>query len=146
LLQGALRSARRCGAQTELLDLPSAFNLKHLRGFDGLILATPVHWFNASALMQQFLADLTFAGCADSPWVLEGKAASFIAVCSEDGGQQAISAMMVPLNFMGIVIPPWAGVFQNESMRGGQDKWQRLDVPRLGRRLVRFIESLRGVA
>ena len=74
LLSTALRSAQHRGADTELVDLPVPLDLKHLRTFDGLILASPVHWFNASALMLQFLAELTLAGCADPPWPLEGMA------------------------------------------------------------------------
>ena len=64
---------------------------------DGIVFASPVHWFNMSSLMKNLIDWMTILEI-DS-FKLEGKAASFIVVCEEDGGQQAIRSIILPFSY-----------------------------------------------
>ena len=88
---------------------------------EDIVFATPVYWFNVSALMKQLIEALP-----ESPnFPCLGKRAYFFAVCNEDGGQQAINQMFAPLNHMGFTIPPWACHFYNLNTVGkSEDNWQ----------------------
>jgi multimeric flavodoxin WrbA len=99
---------------------------------DVIVFATPVLWFNVSALMKALLERMP-----ETPhFPLEGKTAYFFAVCDEDGGQQAINQMMAPLNHMGFKIPPYACMFYNTKMaRKSEGEWQIRDVKALGNKL-----------
>lgn len=99
---------------------------------DAIVFATPVLWFNVSALMKE-LIELMEEG-PDFPY--EGKAAFFVAVCEEDGGQQAINQMMAPLNHMGFWIPPYASYIFNSSMaERSEDAWMLVGIDELAERL-----------
>ncbi len=105
------------------VQLPNNRAKKYLLSAKGVIFASPVHWFNVSVPMKNFIDSLT--EFADEPYKLEGKVAIFLATCNEDGGQQAINSMMIPLNYMGVLIPPFASLIHNLSMeKHGQDGWQ----------------------
>jgi NADPH-dependent FMN reductase len=87
---------------------------------DVVVFATPTHWFNVSALMKQLIDRME-----EGPnYPCEAKAAFFIAVCNEDGGQQAINQMMAPFNHMGFLIPPYASYIYNSNMaEKSEDQW-----------------------
>ena len=79
---------------------------------------------------------------ADPPFALEGKVVAFLSGCNEDGAQQAINSMAVPLNYMGAIILPFGFVFNNRSMAGrSEDNWQENEVDNLGKRMVEFIKE-----
>jgi multimeric flavodoxin WrbA len=117
----------------------------HLHGEDGIesarraildadtvVFGTPVHWFNMSALMKQLIDALPEA--PDYP--CDDKTAYFVAVCDEDGGQQAISQMIAPLNHMGFWIPPYACYFYNvNAAEDSEEQWQVKGMKELRRRL-----------
>ena len=99
-----------------------------------VVFATPVAWFNVSALMKELLERIPEA----PRFPMHGKTAYFLAVCDEDGGQQAINQMMGPVNHMGFKIPPYACIFYNNNMaRKSEQKWQIKDIARLRRKLAR---------
>lgn len=139
LLKRALKSAP---CETDIIYLSWRTNyrkeIRRMIAADGLVLATPVHWYNVSKEMKALIDEMP-----DGPrYPFDGKPVMFIAVCNEDGGQQAINSMMAPLNGMGFVVPPYAGVFHNTSIRGhGEVGWQLADIKDMGKRLAAFIEE-----
>jgi multimeric flavodoxin WrbA len=124
-------------------DTPLAslqFLLDLIKRADGLIFATPVHWFNVSSLMKTLIDEMSRLESPDFP--LEGKVAGFIATCEEDGGMQACLQMAAPLIHMGCIIPPYGMVFKNTSIpTGGENGWQDRDFALLGSNIVRLIEA-----
>lgn len=141
-LKIALEQAKKEGATTQLVHLIDKKNLiPVLKKADGVIFSTPTHWFNMSALIKEFIDSLTPLEYPDFP--LEGKVAGFIATCEEDGGMQAIQAMMGPALHLGMVIPPYAGVFVNLNMVGkSEGEWMERDLALLGSNIVRMVKSL----
>ena len=79
---------------------------------DGFVFATPVHWFNMSALMKCFIDWLT--SLEQDTCELEGKVAGALAHCDEDGGNQAVTSILSPLVHMGMLVPPYCGFFRNK--------------------------------
>lgn len=148
LLDRALIATRRSGSRTKTIHLPFPKAKWELLDYDGVIFATPVHWFNVSAPMKEFIDSLTLPleseeDFANPPYPLDGIVCAFIASCSEDGGQQAINAMMAPLNHMGMIVMPFGSVFHNINMQNhGQRGWQETEIEGIGERMVEFIDCL----
>jgi multimeric flavodoxin WrbA len=97
-----------------------------------VVFATPTRWFNVSALMKQLIDAME-----EGPnYPCEGKAAFFVTVCDEDGGQQAINQMIAPFNHMGFLIPPYASYIYNNNMaEKSEDKWMLKGMAELRSRL-----------
>jgi multimeric flavodoxin WrbA len=99
-----------------------------------IVFGTPVRWFNVSALMKELIDELPEGSELDYP--CDGKTAFFVAVCDEDGAQQAINQMMAPLNHMGFWIPPYACYICNKNMaERSEDQWMLKGMPELRKRL-----------
>jgi len=76
-----------------------------------LIIATPIYWYGPAGHLKNFIDRIT---CLENmifvdgrSWA-EGKVAGFIAVGADSGNISAIAHLMVVLNSMGFIIPPWA--------------------------------------
>ncbi|WP_456434513.1 flavodoxin family protein [Thermosulfuriphilus sp.] len=138
LLRLALEAARYEGCQTELIWLydgeikpcagcvsddvrscrfPCIFEdfgkevLLKIREADGLILASPIYWYNVSGPMKNLLDRMTSLenmAHIEGYSYLEGKVASAIAVGKDTGAMMTISFLLTTLNSMGAIIPPWA--------------------------------------
>ncbi len=155
ILKSALSQSKREGSETILVhlkdyeknffhgnyntkipkELASIFRL--LKNADGIIFATPVYWFNVSALMKNFIDQLTILELKN--FDLEGKVAGFISTTEEDGGLKAILDMAGPLNQMGLLIPPHAMVFYNKRVANkSEHKWMERDAKLLGRNMVKL--------
>ena len=146
LLKRALREAEKSGVRTKILDLANDdtppmndSRIKDmLRKADGFIIATPVHWFNVSVLIKQFIDEALY-DFSNEPYELEGKPVGIIAVCNEDGGNQAISNIAMPLNHCGVFVPPFGTLFYNRSMpEHGEGGWQE-EVEWIGKVVVDYI-------
>jgi multimeric flavodoxin WrbA len=99
--------------------------------------ATPVYWFNTSAIMKAFVDWLTFLEMEQ--FALEGKVAGVIAHGDEDGGNQAAMAIIAPLLHMGVMIPPYCAFFRNRKMaQHSEGQWQLNDPRLVGRNVVRL--------
>jgi len=121
-------------------EVASLFRL--LRAADGIILATPVNWFNVSALMKNFIDQLT--AFEWKSFALEGKVAGFIATEEEDGGMQAILDMVAPMSHLGLLIPPYATVFYNIKMsRRSEGQWMKKDARLLGGNIVKLAKIVK---
>jgi multimeric flavodoxin WrbA len=136
-------SPQRSGHTARLLAMLDIKDIHHLAdgirpaldavaAADTVVFATPVLWFNVSALMKDLIEQME-----EGPhFPYEGKAAFFVAVCEEDGGQQAINQMMAPLNHMGFWIPPYASYIFNTSMADrSEDEWMLTGVDELAERV-----------
>lgn len=102
---------------------------------DVVVFATPVRWFNVSVPMKELIEALP-----ESPdFPCEGKTAYFLAVCDEDGAQQAISLMFNPVNHMGFRVPPYACYIYNKNMaKKSEDEWQFKGISELHDRLTAY--------
>jgi len=109
---------------------------------DGFLFASPVRWFAPSARMQILLEWMDHLEAPNFP--LTGRPAGFLAVCEEDGGQQAVSAMAAVAMHLGMIIPPHAAFFVNTNMaEKSEDQWMlRPEV--VGENVVAMILRLRG--
>lgn len=159
LLERALRQSRREGAQTEIIHLANCpkvfFNgaltertptgmkwvFDQLLKADGFIFATPVHWFGMSDLMKNFFSrSLTVLECKG--FKLEGKVASFIAVCDEDGGLKTIADMLGPLSHMGVGFPPCCMFYYNPHVaKHSMERWMT-KVEMLGANIVEMAKRI----
>ena len=100
----------------------------------GLIIATPTHWFNCSLLIKR-LIDETFWEFAGEPYALEDIPVGIIAVCDEDGANQAISSIALPINHCGLFVPPFGTLIHNTRMPShGENGWQN-DAELIGKQV-----------
>ncbi len=112
--------------------------VEKIKETDAVVFATPVYWFNVHHLMKELL-DAMPDQENSGEWPFEGKTAYFIAVCDEDGGQQAINQMFAAVNHMGFKIPPFACNYYNNNMaQKSEGQWQLKFVQRLRRELKEF--------
>ena len=114
-------------------SLQSTFD--SMRTADGFVFATPVHWFNMSALMKCFIDWLT---SLEGTGGLEGKVAGVIAHCDEDGGNQTVTSILSPLVHMGMLVPPYCGFFRNRYASHSEAAWQVVDHQLVGKNVVRL--------
>lgn len=78
---------------------------------DGLIISTPLYWYSVSGILKNFIDRMTsFENMIHHTGrsLVDGKIAGFIAVGNDTGAIMAIAYLMVTLNSMGFLIPPWA--------------------------------------
>ncbi len=73
---------------------------------DGLIFATPVHWYAPSALMWNLIERMTSLENTRNK-IIQGKPVAVISAAAEDGSQSAITNIIVPLIHMGLFILPF---------------------------------------
>lgn len=189
-LKKALKFAGKFGAKTEFIDL-SKLNIalcegcysnspkdckypcihnddtrilhQKLKEADGFILASPVWWFGATPLVENFIAKLT--SFENNGFILEGKVAGVIVSCGGEGASSSASRFLLIFNQMGIITPPYSAVMFNAltdfSSRFGKflkflpkersgshdydDKFAKYnDLDLLAKNMVRAIKNLRG--
>lgn len=108
---------------------------------DGFLFATPVHWFNMSALMKCFIDWLT---SLEDAFELEGKVAGVLAHCDEDGGNQTVTGILSPLLHLGMLVPPYSGFFRNKHFASHSEAgWQADDHRLVGKNVVRLAACIR---
>lgn len=158
LLLRALAAGEKTGAEARLLRLTN-FDLPiHTPGaclrpavhavyqeFEqahGFILASYTQYYGVSPLMSNLIGWLDHF---ESPlWPLTGRAGGCIAVCEEDGGQQAASAMISFMLDLGMAIPPGGRLYHNKTMAEKSDQqWMITDVERVGRNVAKMARLLK---
>ncbi len=173
LLEIALHTARQLGAEVELIHLydydikpcigclsdeqlacryPCVIEddgriiLEKILKSDGLIIATPLYWYGPSGHLKNLIDRMTafenMIFVEGRSWV-EGKVAGFIAVGNDSGNIMAIAYMMVVLNSMGFIIPPWALAYYI----GGEDVLNKkdpiLDAANVGKVIVDTLKMIK---
>ena len=109
----------------ELTANNTAEVIEEIKKTDGLLIATPVHWFNVPWQLKKLIEEMD---TVPDEWPFEDKALSIITVCNEDGGELAGLMIAAPLLHMGFMLPPFSIVFHNTSMTGGEDNWQNEEI------------------
>jgi multimeric flavodoxin WrbA len=158
LLATAMREAERRGAETKTVHLadfkilppsgklnPKVYlettkdGMPRLQRLvleaDGIIFATPTHWFNMSSLMKIFVDRLT--ALEDYGFLLEGKAAGVISYGPQGGGFNAALSLAAPLIQMGLSIPPYGLIFDE----GRRDGWVNDDLKLLAKNMLLQISA-----
>lgn len=157
LLEIAINEANQRGADVEILDLTDFkilphdgkldskngeddvkddFNLisdKILRA-DGIIFASPTHWFSVSSLMKIFIDRLT--DFEEKGFLLEGKVGGFIAYGPQGGALNNAVMMAGVANQMGIIIPPYGFIFDE----GRNEDWIEKDCQLLAKNILEQIK------
>ena len=130
--------------KTETIILSENFSTpliqKKLIKASGLIIATPTHWFNCSILIKR-LIDETFWDFAKEPYALEDMPVGIIAVCNEDGANQAIASIAMPLSHCGLFVPPFATLIHNTRIpTHGENGWQD-DAELIGKQVASYLKE-----
>lgn len=157
LLELVLDEAEKHGAKVKIIDLanhrillhPGKLNSKKFQDSikddmlklqkdilkaDGIIFASPTHWFNMSGLMKIFLDRLT--SLEHFGFLLEGKIGGIIAYGPEGGALSNAVIMAMTVNQMGMLIPPYGIIFDE----GRKDKWVKNDCRLLGKNIIQQIK------
>ncbi len=160
LLDEALESCQKEGSETKLIHLmdfnltndygdykktPEGFEeiLSLMKEADGVVLASPTHWFGVSSLMKSFLDKLSFYEYPD--FIFEGKVAGVIASCEEDGATQACMQMIVCLNHLGFLTPPYGMVIVNKQIKNSSEgAWMEKDLKLLGKNMVELAKATKN--
>ncbi|MEN3044946.1 MAG: NAD(P)H-dependent oxidoreductase [Candidatus Hydrothermales bacterium] len=110
---------------------------------DGLVFGTPVYWFGPSGLMKNFIDLLTALDNLEP--LIAGKVVSCVVSCEEDGAISTASSIIIPLNFMGAIIPPYSITYAVGSIDKNTDTLFECD--RIAKNMVEIIKrtkSLKG--
>lgn len=173
LLEVALYTARKLGAEVELVHLydydikpcigclsdeqlacryPCVIEddgriiLEKILRSDGLIIATPLYWYGPSGHLKNLLDRMTvfenMIFVEGRSWV-EGKVAGFIAVGNDSGNVMAIAYMMIVLNSMGFIIPPWALAYYIGGGDVFANKSSILDAANVGKVVVDTLKMIK---
>ena len=168
LLNSVLEKTRELGSETELIFLadypipycmgcysknvmdcnpevfkemlPSIYD-KILKA-DGIVFGTPVYWFGPSGLMKNFIDLLTALENIEP--LLAGKVVSCVVSCEEDGAISTASSIIIPLNFMGAIIPPYSITYAAGPIEENLDTI--LECDRIAKNMVAIIKRTRDLS
>ncbi len=110
--------------------------LKEVYKADGIIFASPVHWFAPSSEMKLFIDRLT--PLENSGFLLEGKVSGFIVYGNEAGKMNALMQMTAVTNHMGMFSPPYAMIYFGKEKSG----WAEKDLPLLAHNMTNLIKAI----
>ena len=106
---------------------------------DGLIIATPIYWFDVSGVVKNLIDRLTalenMIHHSGYSW-LEGKYGGIIAVGNDEGGVHVISTLLSTLVSMGVGIPPWALAYYSGKEDVIENERVMMDAVNVGRVLA----------
>lgn len=160
LLASSLDEIKKLGGETKLVNLSEYKILPHtgklnekvylekskddmaklvklVLSADGIIFATPTHWFNVSSHMKLFLDRLT--SLEHYNFLLEGKSAGIITYGPQGGALNSAMQMLMICNQWGMSVPPYAAVFDE----GRGEQWQKDDLKLLAKNILLEISSSR---
>ncbi len=114
---------------------------------DGIIFVTPIYWYNIPGPLKTFIDRITLfenAIFVEGRSRLEGKVAGFIAIGNDTGAIALIQNLMVVMNSMGMVIPPWALAYHHSEDIPFDNHKLILDAANVAHCAVLMIRALRG--
>ncbi len=111
--------------------------LKEVLRADGIIFATPVHWFGPSAEMKIFIDRLT--PLENSGFLLEGKVAGFIALGNEAGKVNTLMQLSAVTNHMGMLLSPYSLIYLENKPR----PWAKKDLLLLPKNMLKLIDAVK---
>lgn len=174
LLEAALAGARIAGAETVRVDLydyevrpclgclsdveeacriPCVIRddmdriYRLIEESDGIIIATPIYWFNVSGVVKNLIDRMTaFENMIHHVGrsLVEGKAAGVIAVGNEQGGAMVTANLLLTLNSMGFAIPPWGFAYYTDKGDALEDEAAVLDSVNVGLLVAEIASSTAG--
>ncbi len=114
--------------------------LEKMKTADGIILASPVHWFTMSTAMKNLL---DWCVLLEDGWPLNGKPVGFGACGDTDGGQATLNAMAQVMAHLECVIPQNAMCFfrnttitRLKNLEDCEQRWMLTDAPLVGMRVA----------
>ncbi len=116
------------------------FIAKKMQIADGLIFATPVHWYAPSALMWNLIERMTSLENTRNK-IIQGKPVAVISAAAEDGSQSAITNIIVPLIHMGLFVLPFGMTYYSGKE---DDKETEEYLKRIVRNMI-FFSSQKGM-
>ncbi len=116
------------------------FIAKKMQGSDGLIFATPVHWYAPSALMWNLIERMTSLENTRNK-IIQGKPVAVISAAAEDGSQSAITNIIVPLIHMGLFVLPFGMTYYSGK---DEDRETEEYLKRIVRNMI-FFSSQKGI-
>lgn len=115
---------------------------------DAIIFASPIYWYMVSGVMKNFIDRLT---CFENmihhtgKSLLEGKVVAFIVTGNDTGAIMAIAWLMVTLNSMGAIIPPWALAYYHQKTGNVLEDGQAvLDAANIGKIVVQAAKAVKN--
>jgi len=113
---------------------------------DGIVIATPIYWYNVSGPLKNFIDRLTvfenMIFIDGRSWV-EGKVVGFIAVGNDTGAIAVIQNLMSVFNSMGFAIPPWSLAYYTLQGDILEDERAVLDSVNVGRAVALLAKILK---
>jgi multimeric flavodoxin WrbA len=134
----ALCEPRRC-TSGQLADGMAGLHQKVLWS-DVLLIGTPVYWYGIPGHLKNFLDRLT--SLENVGKLLDGKVAGFAVAAKEDGASAVIRDLMLILNDMGVLMPPYAFTYTT-TRPPDKDPWALRYARQLGQNIARLL-ALRG--
>jgi len=113
---------------------------------DGIILATPIYWFDVPGVVKNLIDRLTALEnmiAIDGKSWLEGKVVGIIAVGNDSGAIHLISTLLTTLNDMGFAIPPWSFAYTHDSSDILEQKKVLNDVANVGRNVTLLAKAMK---
>lgn len=158
----ALEEANNLGANAKLFEL-SDYNIKtisqttnnpehdeslefsddmhiiaqELLSADGIIFASPVHWFGVSSEMKILIDRLT--PFENKGFLLESKVCGFIVYGNEEGRVFALTQMAAMANHMGMIVPPYAMLYLTNQ----ESDWASKDILLLPKNMIKIINCVK---
>lgn len=129
--------------------------VKEVAKSDGVIFASPVYWGSESSLMKMLIERLT---CLENMSLINGKPAGVILTEDGEGGWNAASSLLMTLNAMGFLIPPFGvAIIQNIQYRPlikmglkifcrnlYKEMWNEQDLIQLGKTIAKYALYIRA--
>ena len=129
------------------IDDDMRFIYEEILRCDGIIIATPIYWYGVSGPLKNFIDRLTvfenMIFITGRSWI-EGKVAGFIAIGNDTGAIAVIQNLMVVMNSMGLVIPPWSLAYYTGNGDVTNVENVVLDCVNLGRVVTLMAKILKG--
>lgn len=114
---------------------------------DGLIIASPIYWFNVPGQLKNFIDRLTaFENMIviDGRCWIEGKVAGVMAIGADSGEIELIANLFATLNSMGMIIPPWALAYTKDSSDVLCQERALMDAANVGRSVALMVKIIKG--
>jgi len=122
--------------------------IEKVYGSDAVIFATPIYWYGPPGHLKNLIDRLTclenMAFVEGRSWA-EGKVAGLIAAGGDSGNISTIGYLMVVLNSMGFLIPPWALAYYVGEGDPLERQESVSDAANVGALVVRLAKLIRGI-
>jgi len=112
----------------------------------GIVFISPIYWYNVPGPLKNLIDRLTvfeneifISGRSR----LEGKVVGFVVIGNDTGAIAVIQNLMVVMNSMGAVIPPWALAYYTGTKDPFEDRGFVLDIYNIVRSMDKMISLLR---